>query len=452
MIRLVPRLVLAATLALITALPARAIVDIVPVTSPGGIEAWLVEDHSIPFVALEIRFRGGYALDPEDAQGVGYLMTGLLEEGAADMDARAYAQRTEALAADFDFDISLDTVSVSAKMLSENRDAAVEHLRAALIEPRFDEDAIERVRAQIQSIIASNAQDPGDIANARFDAIAFPGDPYGRTKEGTRERVAALTRDDIVAAHLGMMARDRVYVGAAGDITAEELGLLLDRLLGDLPATGLPVPPATVPQLTGGITVVPFDTPQSVAIFGHEGMMRDDPDYIPAFILNQIVGGGGFSSRLMTEVREERGLTYGIGSYLVPFDRAALYMGQFSSDNSTMAEAIAVVQDQWADIATNGITAEELEAAKTYLTGAYPLRFDGNGRIANILVGMQMADLGLDYIPTRNDQVNAVTLDEINAVAARSCVPTRCGSWSWGGPRGFRARTENILPTRAPPC
>ena len=424
------------SLVIFTALPARATVDIIPVTSPGGIKAWLVEDHSIPFMALEIRFQGGTSLDAPGKRGATYLMTGLLEEGSGEMDAIAFAQRAEGLAANFDFDVFDDGVSISARVLTENRAEAMAHLRAAIVAPSFPEDAVERVRAQIQSIIASDANDPEDIASATFDALAFGDHPYASKREGTADSVAALTRDDLIAAHQGALALDRVFVGATGDITAEELGLLLDALLGDLPATGAPMPGLATYALDGGVTVVPFDTPQSVAVFGHKGMVRDDPDFIPAFVLNSVVGGSGFASRLMSEVREERGLTYGIGSFLLPLDRAELYLGQFSSDNSRISEAIEVIRDQWSDIATNGITQAELDAAKTYLTGAYPLRFDGNGRIANILVGMQMDDLGLDYIPTRNDKVNAVTLEGINEVAARLLQPQNLHFVVVGQPEG----------------
>lgn len=405
------------------AAPAWAIVDIQEVTSPGGIEAWLVEDHSIPFTALEIRFKGGAALDPEGKRGAAYFMSGMLEEGAGDYDARGFAARSEALAASFEFDISDDSLSISARFLTENRDEALEHLRLAIQEPSFDPDAIERVRAQIVSLIASDAKDPDSVVSERFDALAFPDHPYGTAREGTAESVASLTRDDLVAAHRDILARDRIHVGASGDVTAEELGVLLDALLGELPESGAPLPPDAEVALTGGVTVVPFSSPQSVARFGHEGLTRDDPDFFAAFILNQIVGGGGFSSRLMQEVRVERGLTYGIGSYLLPMDNAALYIGQFSSDNSRIAEAIEVIRGQWADIAANGVTEAELEQAKIYLTGAYPLRFDGNGRIASILVGMQQDDLGIDYIPTRNDKVRAVTLADIERVAARLMRP-----------------------------
>ncbi|MDJ0993458.1 MAG: pitrilysin family protein [Dinoroseobacter sp.] len=422
---------------ILSTMPVWAIVDIQEVRSPGGITAWLVEDDAIPFVALEIRFQGGAALDPEDKRGAGYFMTGLLNEGAGEFDARAYATRVEELAASFSFEIFDDSMSVSARFLSENRDEAVEHLRIALQEPRFDTDAIERLRGQILSVIASDAKDPDTIAGTTFDALAFPGHPYATAREGTAETVGAMTRDDIVNAHKNTFARDRIFVGAAGDISPEELGLLLDTLLGGLPANGAPLPPDAEYALEGGVTVVPFETPQSVARFGHEGLSRDDKDFFAAFVLNQIVGGGGFNNRLMEEVRVKRGLTYGIGSFLLPLDNAALYLGQFSSDNTRIAEAIDVIRTQWTDVAENGVTEEELEAAKVYLTGAYPLRFDGNGRIASIMVGMQMDDLGMDYIPTRNDKVRAVTVEDLRRVAKRLLRPEDLHFVIVGQPQGL---------------
>ena len=350
-------------------------------------------------------------------------MTGLIEEGAGDMDARAFIEARDSLAASYNFDVYDDAFSVSARFLTENRDQAVALLREALINPRFDEEAIERVRAQVLSVIRSNATDPNSIAGRTFDELAFGDHPYGSTRDGTLESVAALTRDDIVAAHKAVLAQDRVYVGAAGDITAEELGLIMDQLLGDLPETGAPLPGEAEVQLTGGVTLVPFDTPQSVAIFGHEGIERDDPDFFPAFVANEIFGGSGRQSRLSDEVREKRGLTYGVGTYLANYDHADLVIGQFASANDRMAQAIEVVRQEWARIASQGVTQVELDEIKTYLTGAYPLRFDGNGPIARIMVGMQMEDLGPDYIVNRNDKVNAVTLEDVKRVAARIYRP-----------------------------
>lgn len=241
MIRAVFAAVLA--LALPAALPVHAEMQIKEVISPGGITAWLVEDHNIPFTALEIQFRGGTALDVPEKRGAVNLMTALLEEGAADLDSRGFAEARDALAAEFTFDAGTDSIGVSARFLTENRDAALTLLRSALVDPRFDQDAIDRVREQVLSILRSNEKDPDTLASDAFDALAFGSHPYGSSGDGTLETITALTRDDILAAHKGALARDRIYVAAAGDITAEELGPLLDQLLGDLPATGTTLPP-----------------------------------------------------------------------------------------------------------------------------------------------------------------------------------------------------------------
>lgn len=427
---------------LLIAVPAWAGVDIKEVETPGGINAWLVEDHSIPFMALELRFRGGTSLDAAPQQGATNLMVGLLEEGAGDLDARGFARSLEALAASITFDSSDDDVSVSARFLSENRDDAIALLKLALTQPRFDDSAIERVRQQVLSGLRSDARDPNDIAAASFRKLAYGDHPYARIGRGTEDTVSALTRDDLVAAHAGAIARDRLYVGAVGDITADELGVMLDELLGDLPETGAPIPGRADVTINGGVTVVPFNTPQSVALFGHIGIDRDDDDFFPAFVMNHILGGGGFESRLMTEVREKRGLTYGVYSYLLPKDLASVYMGSVASANDRIAEAIDVIRAEWTKLAENGVSIEELEAAKTYLTGAYPLRFDGHGQIASIMTGMQMQGLGVDYIDTRNDKVNAVTQDDVARVAARVLQPGALHFVVVGQPEGLETVTD----------
>ncbi len=423
---------------------AKAEVDIQDVTTPGGLTAWLVEEPAIPFMALELRFEGGASLDEPGKRGATSLMTSLLEEGAGDLDARGFARSTEALAASFGYDVGDDGLTVTARFLTENRDEALALLRASLIEPRFDEDAIERVRQQLLSNIRSDATNPQSLAREAFDLMAYgPDHPYGSSRDGTLESVSALTRDDVLTAHRNVLVRDRVQIGAVGDITPEELGPMLDALLGDLPTGGAPLPDRLDVEITGGTTVVPFDTPQSVAIFGHAGIERDHPDFFTAFVLNQIMGAGGFESRLMTEVREKRGLTYGIYSYLATKDYADTYQGSVSSQNDRIAEAIEVTRNEWRKMAEEGVTAEELDAAKLYLTGAYPLRFDGNARIASILVGMQAQDLSIDYINTRNDKVNAVTLDDTKRVAAWLYQPENLHFVVVGQPEGLEAAAGN---------
>ncbi|NBD30151.1 MAG: insulinase family protein [Alphaproteobacteria bacterium] len=429
------RLILALAL-LIAPFAVRAEIEIQEVTSPGGIDAWLVQEPSIPFVALEIIIDGGASLDEPGKRGATNLMVGLLEEGAGDMDARAFQTAREGLAASYGFDAYDDSVVITARFLTENRDQAVDLLRKALTEPRFDQDALDRVRAQVQSIIRSDATDPNAIAGAAFDAAAFGDHPYGSDINGTAESVSALTRADMITAHRNALVRSRVHVGAAGDISAQELGTLLDDLLGALPQEGPVLPEAVEFGLDGGTTVIDFETPQSVALFGHEGLARDDEDFFAAYILNEILGGG-LQSRLMEEVREKRGLTYGVYSTLVPKDHAALYLGNVASANQRIAEAIAVIRDEWARMAQDGVNAGELNAAKTYLTGAYPLRFDGNAAIAGILAGMQATGLAPDYVENRNAYVEAVTLDEINRVAGELLDPDGLHFVVVGQPQGL---------------
>ncbi len=422
---------------ILLALPAWAQVKIQEVTTPGGLTAWLSESHDLPFVALEISFAGGTSLDPPGRRGAVNLMTGLLEEGAGDMDSLGFARARDSLAAHFSFSSGTDTVSVSARFLTENRDAAVDLLAAALTRPRFDQDALDRVREQVLSGLRASETDPGEIANHAFDTMTFGDHPYATDGDGTPASVAALTREDMIAAHAAALARDRVVIAAAGDITAADLATLLDRLLGGLPATGAPLPGPAPWNLTGGVTVIDYPSPQSVILFGELGISRDDPDFFAAFILNEVLGGSRFSSRLMSEVREKRGLTYGIGTHIYSMDHAHILLGQFSATNDKVAEAIAVIREEWRKAAEGGITEQELAETKTYLTGSYPLRFDGNGPIAAILAAMQSDHLTISYALTRNERIEAVTLEEVQRVAARLLRPDALRFIVVGQPEGL---------------
>lgn len=430
---------LTALLILTIALPARAAVDIVEVESPGGIKAWLVEEHELPFVSIDILFRGGTSLDDPNARGAVNLMTALLEEGSGALDAQGFAKARDDLAASLSFDSSDDTVSVSAQFLTDVTDETIALLKTALTEPRFDADAIERVRTQVLANLRSDAEDTGELAREALSQRIYGDHPYANNGSGTLDSVAALTRDDLLAAHGATLAQDRIYVGVVGDISAEELSYLLDELFGDLPATGAPLPEQVTLNLDGGTHVQPYDTPQSTVLFVQPGIDREHPDFFPAFVMNQILGAGGFGSRLMAEVREKRGLTYGIYAYLAQKDHADLLIGQVATANPTVGETIDIVRSEWRRLAEDGITQEELDQAKTYLTGAYPLRFDGNSRIAGILAGMQIDGMPIDYIATRNDKVDAVTLDDVNRVSGELLQPELLTFFVVGQPEGLAA-------------
>ena len=428
-----------AVLAVMWALPGMAESKIAVVTSPGGIKAWLVEEHGIPFTALEIRFLGGTSLDRTGKRGEINLMTALIEEGAGDLDSQGFAAARDDLAAEFHFRSDVDGVGVSARFLTENRAAALALLQLALTKPRFDADAVERVRGQVLAGLASDTKDPDAIAGKIMRAQAYGAHPYGTVGNGTEASVAGLTAADMRAAFAGAVARDRVFVAAAGDITAAELGALLDQLLGDVPATGAPLPGRVEVAVKAGVAVEPFPGPQSSISFFQGGMRFDDPDYFAATILNEIMGGNGFASRLMDEVREKRGLTYGVGTGLAAYDHAEMMSGGLSVANENVGQAIEVIRAVWAELAANGVTQKELDDTKTYMTGAYPLRFDGNGTIASILVGMQVMGLPTDYPVTRNARVEAVTLADVKRVAAQLLTPDKLFFVVVGEPVGVEA-------------
>lgn len=399
--------------------PAQAATDIQVVTSPGGITAWLVENHDIPFVALDVDFRGGTSLDMPQKRGAVKLMANLLSEGAGELDSQAFARARESLAMNLSLNADRDSVSVSAQFLTANRSQAIGLLRQMFVEPRFDPQAIERIRGQTLSVIKSNLKNPSVIADAAFWKMAYGDHPYATSGNGSEETLSALTRDDIVQAYKNSLAQDRIYVAAVGDITPEQLKKILDDLFGDLPQKGSPLPPKAELLLTGGVTVSPFPGPQSVVSFAQKGILQDDPDFFAANVLLEALGGGRFGSILMTEVREKRGLTYGIRSSLANFDEAELVLGRFSSANATVGQAMDIVREQWKRVAKEGLSQEALDKTKIYMTGSYPLRFDGNARIASMLVGMQLAGFSADYPQTRNDKINAVTLEDVKRVAHR---------------------------------
>ena len=416
--RLLTALFLSALLALaLLSRPARAETEVQVVTSPGGIEAWLVQEPAIPMLALEIRFDTGARFDP--APGAMNFLSAMLDEGAGGMEGPEWQARAQTLALRYGFSAGINGFSVSAKMLTENLDESVEHLRLALAQPRFDAAPLGRMRDSILSGLRGQETDPAALASRAWRKAVYGEEPEGRPLEGTMADVEAIDADDLRAARLAAFNRRGVAIGAVGDIDAERLGALLDRLLGDLPDAPLPAPAPYAVSTDGRTEVVEFDTPQAVARLVGPGIRRHDPDFFAAYVMNHVLGGGGFSARLMTEVREKRGLTYGVWSYLDAGERTGAYVAGVSSDNARIAEAVAVIKAEWARMAAEGPTEEELALAKRYLTGAYPLRFDSNGKIAGQLAGLKRMGFAPDYIRTRNARVEAVTLEDAKRVAAR---------------------------------
>lgn len=390
------------------------------VVSPGGIEAWLVRDRTLPLIAMEFAFIGGAAQDPADKPGVASLVSSLLDEGAGDMDAAAFHRAVADKALEISFDANRDEMRGSLRTLSEHRDAAFDLLRLAVNQPRFDSEAIERIRAAQLASLRRRSTDPNSIASERWFATAFPNHAYGRPVDGTLATIPTITRDDLVAFAKRTMARANLKVAVVGDISPEDLGRELDRVFGTLPAKADLVPVADVtPKGIGTVDVIPMEVPQSVVLMGTGGLTRKDPDFIPAFVLNHILGGSAFSSRLFKEVREARGLAYSVYSYQVALDHTGLWFAGTATKNERAGESIRIIGDEFRKMLDAGPAQAELDEAKSYLTGSYALRFDTSSKVAGQLLQIQIDDLGIDYIDKRNSLINAVTLDDLKRVAKR---------------------------------
>jgi zinc protease len=422
------------------ALPLRAAMDVQEVTSPGGIKAWLVQDNSMPLIAVGVAFRGGSALDPPGREGLSTFVSGLLDEGAGAFDSRAFQQRLNDLSIDFKFDAGIDDFTGALRTLTENRDQAFDLLRLALTEPRFDAEPVERIRGQLLAILADESSDPNSIADRVWWHATFAAHPYGRQTSGTAAGLGAVTAEDLRGFVRSRFARDNLVVGVVGDIDAAQLAPLLDRTFGALPANSSPVDVAEGrPEAPGAVLIVDRAVPQSVVLFGANGLKRQDPDFYAAFVLNHILGGGGFSSRLMHEVREKRGLAYSIDTDLVTLDHAGIVQGAVGTKNASVGEAIALIKEEWRRMRDEGPTADELADAKLYLTGSYALRFGSTTAIARALVAVQLEGFPPDFFKKRNGYIEAVTLADVRRVAKTLLDPDALTFVIVGEPEGVTA-------------
>jgi zinc protease len=413
------RLLLAAALLGLAVGPVGA-TSIERVVSPGGIEAWLVRQTSVPLVALDFAMIGGANEDPADKAGLAHLVASTIDEGAGDLDAKAYHQRLEDNAIELSFSANRDHFRGSLRTLSANRDLAFDTLRLSLTAPRFDDDAVERIRTQILADLRRATTSPGDIANDVWWRTAFAGHPYGRPVHGTLESVPRIGIADLKAYTQRVFARSTLKIAVVGDIDAASAGLLIDKAFGALPEKPELAPvPAAVPQGLGRRLVVDLDVPQAVIMFGGEGVARNDPDFFAAYLVNHILGGGAMSSRLYTEVREKRGLAYGVSTGLVPLAHAELITGSTATRADRTADTLDIIDHEIRDLAETGPTEQELAKTKSFLTGSYGLYFDTSSKIAAQLVQIQLDNLGIDYIDKRNDLINAVTPADAQRVAKR---------------------------------
>jgi zinc protease len=409
-------------LALIATVPApsHAAAKIQHLVSPGGIEAWFVQDATVPLIAMEYSFGGGAAQDPADKPGVGNMVASLLDEGSGDLDSRTFHERLERRAIELSFTSSRDTFRGSLRMLKDNRDEAFELLRMALTSPHFEASDVERIRAQVTSGLRRETTNPNSLANRKFVEVAFPGHPYGRPVNGTLESVAVIQTADLKEYVRRVLARDALKIAVVGDVDAATLGKLLDQTFGGLPAKGDLVPVADIEATSPPQRFfIPLDVPQTAVTFGGPGIRRDDPKFMAAYVVNHILGGGGLSSRLYREVREKRGLAYSVSEYLSWMQHSALFVGNTGTRADRAGDSVEAIDREVRRIAEQGPTQQELDEAKSYLKGSQMLALDTSSKLASALLQYQLDKLGIDYIERRNAIVDAVTLDDAREAAKR---------------------------------
>lgn len=424
--------------ALAFSLPAQAATKIQELQTPGGIKVWFVEERSIPILSMEVVWKGGASLDPENKAGLANLAASTMDEGAGDLDSRAFQKRLSDLAISLSFDAAKDSFGGSLKTLAQNREEAFRLFSLALTSPQFAEEPVERIRSQILVSLNRKLSDPNSLAGRKWFDAAFGDHPYKQPSEGTLETVKSVTRDDLKAFKNRQIAKDNMVISVVGDISPEELKSLIDKTFGGIvEKADLKDLPKVSPDLSEGVVVIDYDIPQAVVVFGGQGVSRDDPDYYAAYVLNYILGGGGFESRLTEQIREKRGLVYSIYSYLYPLRYSGVHLGGFGTSNASVGQAIDLLKEELRKIRMDGVTEEELTSAKTYLNGSFPLRLSSNSRIANIMASMQLHDLPVDYLENRTNFINSVTLEDIKRVASRLMDPENLLITVVGKPKGL---------------
>ena len=393
--------------------------DVQVVTSPGGVTAWLVEEDFVPTVAMEMAWKGGSSIEPVGRSGLGWLLAYMMNEGAGELDTAAFGARMEDLSMDFSCGVGLDWTTCSFATLTETADESFEMLRLAFAKPRMDTEPFERAKRELIVGLSESEMDPKTLASRAMNEALIAGHPYAR--HPTPESVSGATKEDARALMRQLMTRDRLIVVVVGDISAEELKPRLDQVFGSLPQTASL--PAIADAVAGPAQAKPIvkalPQPQTLVMFSGPGIKREDPDFYAAYLLNYILGGNGLSSRLADEVREKRGLTYGIASGLSIQPHLWRWTGSSSTMNQTAGEVMRLVRENIARLGREGPTEQEMLDAKAYITGSFPLAFDSNSKIARNLLGFRQDGLGVTYVEERNSHFEAVTLEDLKRVAAR---------------------------------
>ena len=434
-------------LCLAVLVPVAAQAQVKEVVSRGGIRAWLIEDHTLPLITMSFAFEGGAAIDPPGKDGLSTLMTALLDEGAGDLDSRAFQSALSERSISIGFSADEDAIFGDLKMLAREKDNAFALLRLTLHAPRFDTEAIDRMKDALIARRQFGLSDANWLASQGFEQLALSSHPYGRAAGGTVGSLRSITRDDLVAAVPQHLVRNRLKVAVVGDIRPAELAVYLDQVFGDLPVGAENV---GLPQFrlggAGQIALIERDQPQTVIMAGMPGIKREDPDWFPAMVMNYVLGGD-FQSRLMSEIRIKRSLTYGISTALVPYKAGGVMFAMASTDNAKVEPLMKQLREEMRKMAMGGVTENELAEAKTYLTGSFALHFSSSDNISDVLLEVQRIGLPASYLQERANIINAVSQGDVARLSEQLLKPDAMSVVMVGRPEGVTPnQTISIQP------
>lgn len=384
------------------------------------LDIWLVEDHRLPIINIEFAFIGGASLDG-DQHGLAYLMASLLDEGAGDLDGQEFHKALDETATHLHFSATRDIINGSIKMLKKHKERAADLLHMAMFAPTFTDEATDRVKAQVIASIRSASTSPTEIAAKKMMKLAFGDHVYGNLVKGSEETIATISQADLQATTKQNFNAAHPYMVIVGDVSEQEAEQLVMRIFAGRKISKDNIDAIAEAEFAGigKSEHHHMDVPQAVVNFALPSIPQNDPDFMTLLVLNHILGGGGFSSRLMEEIREKRGLTYGIHTSLMPLKHGSLITGSAATSADKMDETVKILRQEIIKMHDAGVTAEELDNAKTYLTGAYPLRFDTGSKIAHQLLSMQYFNFGIDFINQRNNLINKVSKQDVERIAAR---------------------------------
>lgn len=404
-----------------------------------GVQVWFEEDHTLPIISMTVALPAGSGYDPANKPGLAAFAAAMLDEGAGPYSSQAYQAALSDRGIRLSAQPDRDWTTITLVTLKENARDAFRLLGVALSKPHFDGDAVARVRAQILASLQQDDEDPSSIAAKTFYMRFFAGHPYGHPIDGNPQSVAAITRGDLESFAREHWVRGGMHIAVSGDVDTATLKALLSSAFRTLPQTAPPAIPPVRRMGAPGTLIVPMPVPQPNIVFALPALPRKDRDFIPLYVANYILGGGGFSSRLTSEVREKRGLTYDVSTSVNTLSRAGFFAGTAATKAGSVQETITVVRNTIADFAKNGPTQKELDDAKTYLTGSFPLAFTSNVGITGQLNAFQDVNLPISYLQQRNGLINAVTADDVRRVAKRVFASGNLTIVVAGSPQAARA-------------